>query len=706
MTLNAQPTLFHHFLKRLDEQGRLQRVYTQNIDALEERAGLTFGLGHGASRTFKKTASLGKRKRAELNAAQTTETSEGEASPVPPRRQGWNKVQSAPAVSLGPTPSPTRGTLFGSSPEPTTAMFPRVIPLHGSLANLVCTVCDFKMSTLPSPTPDVQAALDALNSGEPPHCPECHERDAVRITAGLRSRGIGIMKPDVVLYNGPNKSGERVGECLERDVLGLRDRLDGRVPETYTEEKLRLKKEEKDRAKKAQETQGSAATEAFATGDESLMSICSESGNADDVLGKVFEEDEQEEEEVEEETSAAPSPAAVQDEVATASPTAKLLEGVRARKSIQRATTQPAGLAQPSADTPTQRNAKMKPLPPDLLIVAGTSLKVPGTKRAVREFAKAARARDGLVPKNCKSRLNKRNGTGRSSRDTSKTPSNTSSGGGKADSDSEASSDEDEDDEEGSREDGTNPYRPIRTILLNYDFPIPAKEWEGLFDVWVQGDVQTAAAGLWSATSGYGMGNPLNDETEAEEEEEISGVPSWEAGIDTLDDEREAAKKAEKAEKKQQQQQTTANGGGVSSSQKAASKGGSTSANGLARTASRSKQVPVVEIETLPKSQRGSTVSANRKLARSSSASNLTPSRKANDTQGTKASGATRKTGAKGGQPSLDKMFAPTKKALSVRSVSESGVKFKGGAGAGAGQRGSSGVSTVRSSSSRASRVA
>ena len=40
----AQPTLFHHLLKRLDREGRLQRVYTQNIDGLEEKAGLTLVL--------------------------------------------------------------------------------------------------------------------------------------------------------------------------------------------------------------------------------------------------------------------------------------------------------------------------------------------------------------------------------------------------------------------------------------------------------------------------------------------------------------------------------------------------------------------------------------------------------------------------------------------------------------------------------------
>ncbi|KAI9626679.1 hypothetical protein H4Q26_017725 [Puccinia striiformis f. sp. tritici PST-130] len=40
----AQPTAFHQFLKRLDDDGKLSRVYTQNIDGLEEKAGLTYGI--------------------------------------------------------------------------------------------------------------------------------------------------------------------------------------------------------------------------------------------------------------------------------------------------------------------------------------------------------------------------------------------------------------------------------------------------------------------------------------------------------------------------------------------------------------------------------------------------------------------------------------------------------------------------------------
>ncbi|KAG8812810.1 hypothetical protein FRC18_002783 [Serendipita sp. 400] len=143
---------------------------------------------------------------------------------------------------------------------------------------------------------------------------------------------------------------------------------------------------------------------------------------------------------------------------------------------------------------------RTKRAPPDLLIVAGTSLKVPGTKRIVKEFSKAARS--GI--RRAVRRQNTR-GTG------SSTPPKGSSGGpsrrGKKASSGEDNSAEDEDEAEGDEEDESEAdeeessseesedeeERPIRTIYLNLDFPIPSKEWESMFDVWVQGDVQEFA---------------------------------------------------------------------------------------------------------------------------------------------------------------------------------------------------------------------
>jgi NAD-dependent SIR2 family protein deacetylase len=53
MASSANPTPFHHLLRTLDKRGKLLRVYTQNIDGLEEKAGLNFGLAVPRSRRQK-----------------------------------------------------------------------------------------------------------------------------------------------------------------------------------------------------------------------------------------------------------------------------------------------------------------------------------------------------------------------------------------------------------------------------------------------------------------------------------------------------------------------------------------------------------------------------------------------------------------------------------------------------------------------------
>ncbi len=44
LSQTAEPTSFHHMLRALDDRGRLLRVYTQNIDAIEQKSGLSFGV--------------------------------------------------------------------------------------------------------------------------------------------------------------------------------------------------------------------------------------------------------------------------------------------------------------------------------------------------------------------------------------------------------------------------------------------------------------------------------------------------------------------------------------------------------------------------------------------------------------------------------------------------------------------------------------
>jgi len=268
MSKAAEPTAFHSVLRVLDIRGKLLRVYTQNIDAIEQKSGLTFGMPDRDMRPMRSSKNLGS-------------TSE-------------------PAYPIHEPSSPS-----DRKKEPSES--PRCIPLHGTLQALHCHTCHHSYP--------IEPYLPSLSAGLPPQCPACTLMEETRRLAGKRARGIGRLRPSVVLYNEAHKDGEGVGRMVQRDLLGS--------------------------------SKGKGRSGA------------------------------------------------------------------------------------------------------DLLLVVGTSLRVSGTKRMVREFSKAVRSR--------------------TSPGTSFPPGSPG------------------------RDGGPN----FKTIYLNLDFPMPTREWEGVFDVWIQGDAQQFAQMLY-----------------------------------------------------------------------------------------------------------------------------------------------------------------------------------------------------------------
>lgn len=522
----AQPTSFHHLLKRLDVEGRLLRVYTQNIDALEERAGLTFGLGETGDGTSTKRSLVGGKRKRNLKGKGVEEEASG--SGTSGSRSGtWGRSQSDSALLVNKRNQDRAQSQQEEADSSKKPMFPRVVPLHGSLKTLTCRICAHKLilpnsqdvaseastsshqiltipeeeeeipeskgktrsartstqlkrrfsSSHPSQHKEIGSrsnsdleesedesfntesrleeegplvpttpamALQLLATGDSIPCPRCEVANEVRLIGGLRSRGVGLMKVDVVLYGGQNEGAERVGQCLERDVLGLRDPSEPPVPESLRERQGRERKEMKERENFQKEMQ---LREDLGVGEGQQLKVF---GNPEDALKAAFEDEDQE-------------------------------------QAVFPSSSQPL----PNRKGNAAGRPKLKPLPPDLLIVAGTSLKVPGTKRIVREFSKACKARDRIVyPSDDESEGEESSTAGSGRRGTRSFTRRTtpSSVGG---------DDEDEEDEE------DNPNLPIRTVLLNYDFPIPAKEWDGVFDFWLRGDLQRASRGLWPS------GNPI-----------------------------------------------------------------------------------------------------------------------------------------------------------------------------------------------------
>ncbi|KAG5644371.1 hypothetical protein DXG03_008599 [Asterophora parasitica] len=269
LSRDAQPTAFHNLLRALDDRGKLLRVYTQNIDAIEKKCGLSFGVPDFEDKRCK---------------------SRSKATTTPVERVDLFKES---------TPSDSNKLLLPPGDPP------RCIPLHGTLQLVHCQICNCSYP--------LEEHLPLLSSGLPPDCPECTSMEETRELIGKRARGIGKLRPSVVLYNEAHKDGEGVGDVVQKDLIGS-SKGKGR-------------------------------------------------GGA------------------------------------------------------------------------------------DLLLVVGTSLRVPGTKRMVREFAKAVRSR-GSAPSS---------------------PSPSSS--------PRRSPAEDEE-------------PAIKAIYLNLDFPVPTREWEGVFDAWIQGDAQ------------------------------------------------------------------------------------------------------------------------------------------------------------------------------------------------------------------------
>lgn len=139
----TEPTKFHNFLSYIAEQGRLTRLYTQNIDGLEGKT------------THLKTS------------------------------------------------------------IPLEKPFPNTIQLHGTIERMFCSKC-LKIYAM---DPSLFKSHDQHSDREiVPLCPQCVEFESVRAVAGLRSQGIGKLRPRVVLYNEVHPEGESIGDVVSKDL--------------------------------------------------------------------------------------------------------------------------------------------------------------------------------------------------------------------------------------------------------------------------------------------------------------------------------------------------------------------------------------------------------------------------------------------------------------------------------------------------------
>ncbi|KFY49762.1 hypothetical protein V496_09824 [Pseudogymnoascus sp. VKM F-4515 (FW-2607)] len=155
----------HKFIRALRDGGRLVRNYTQNIDMLETREGLSaeLELGTGARGRFNPKL---------LKEPRTGNDKEGD--------KHYSGVE--------------------------------VVHLHGSLHSLRCSLC----ARLASWEDEDRHATTL--AGEGPECPWCSENSARREGKGRRSLAVGRLRPDIVLYGEEHPSAHLVGPLITHDL--------------------------------------------------------------------------------------------------------------------------------------------------------------------------------------------------------------------------------------------------------------------------------------------------------------------------------------------------------------------------------------------------------------------------------------------------------------------------------------------------------
>ncbi|PNP43955.1 hypothetical protein TGAMA5MH_04240 [Trichoderma gamsii] len=232
---DAEPTGSHKFISHLRDRGKLVRCYTQNIDQIEEKVGLSTSLqaGPGSRGRFSRKSTA--------NTAQLNKMVEEVSS-------GENSGDAAPSSSQSPSETPTNAPDQQSQTSTTSSQpsgktedetttppdLPKPIPrkeapalqsgvecvfLHGSLHLLRCFLCGRVCSW-----DDDDREVETL-SGQQPECPHCVGATEARQERGKRALGVGKLRPDIVLYGEEHPNAHLISPIVTHDLALYPDML-------------------------------------------------------------------------------------------------------------------------------------------------------------------------------------------------------------------------------------------------------------------------------------------------------------------------------------------------------------------------------------------------------------------------------------------------------------------------------------------------
>jgi NAD-dependent SIR2 family protein deacetylase len=210
---DVEPTRTHHFIATLRDGGKLARVYTQNIDEIEKKIGLSTDLKSGAGTRRRRSTKVPSGPNSEKSFEEGKEDDKPDENSIVASSQTPEDTGSAkPKVSY------------------TTDKGVECVFLHGSLHALRCFACG-QLSDW-----DDDERESRTMAGEQPDCPHCAGATAARLERGKRALGVGKLRPDIVLYGEEHPQSESISSIVQHDlsagpdlllVLGTRLRVHG-----------------------------------------------------------------------------------------------------------------------------------------------------------------------------------------------------------------------------------------------------------------------------------------------------------------------------------------------------------------------------------------------------------------------------------------------------------------------------------------------
>lgn len=94
----------------------------------------------------------------------------------------------------------------------------QIVQLHGDINSISCTICATIINF------DAEL-IQLFDTGLTTNCLKCKNTDAIRQACGKRPMAVGVLRPNIVLYNENHKEGEDIQEFQTADIKTSPDLL-------------------------------------------------------------------------------------------------------------------------------------------------------------------------------------------------------------------------------------------------------------------------------------------------------------------------------------------------------------------------------------------------------------------------------------------------------------------------------------------------